>query len=71
MAESYEKAGVNLEAGYEVVKRIEKHVASPLTFTRIYGSYATKFHVIIFINILFEIDLKSLSFPFYIKNYVV
>ena len=28
MAESYEKAGVNLEAGYEVVKRIKKHVAS-------------------------------------------
>src|SRR5574344_2801689 len=28
MAESYEKAGVNLEAGYEVVHRIKKHVAS-------------------------------------------
>ncbi len=28
MAVSYEKAGVNLEAGYEVVKRIKKHVAS-------------------------------------------
>lgn len=28
MAESYEKAGVNLEAGYEVVRRIKKHVAS-------------------------------------------
>ncbi len=28
MAESYEKAGVNLEAGYEVVKRIKSHVAS-------------------------------------------
>ena len=28
MAESYEKTGVNLEAGYEVVKRIKKHVAS-------------------------------------------
>ena len=28
MAESYEKAGVNLEAGYEVVRRIRKHVAS-------------------------------------------
>ncbi len=28
MAESYEKAGVNLEAGYEVVSRIKKHVAS-------------------------------------------
>ncbi len=28
MAESYEKAGVNLEAGYEVVARIKKHVAS-------------------------------------------
>ncbi len=27
-AESYEKAGVNLEAGYEVVRRIKKHVAS-------------------------------------------
>ena len=27
MAESYEKAGVNLEAGYEVVRRIKKHVA--------------------------------------------
>ena len=28
MAESYEKAGVNLEAGYEVVRRIKQHVAS-------------------------------------------
>lgn len=28
MAVSYEKAGVNLEAGYEVVRRIKKHVAS-------------------------------------------
>ena len=28
MAKSYEKAGVNLEAGYEVVRRIKKHVAS-------------------------------------------
>ena len=28
MAQSYEKAGVNLEAGYEVVSRIKKHVAS-------------------------------------------
>jgi len=28
MAASYEKAGVNLEAGYEVVRRIKKHVAS-------------------------------------------
>ena len=28
MAESYEKAGVNLEAGYEVVRRIKAHVAS-------------------------------------------
>lgn len=28
MAKSYEEAGVNLEAGYEVVKRIKKHVAS-------------------------------------------
>jgi len=28
MAESYEKAGVNLEAGYEVVRRIRRHVAS-------------------------------------------
>ena len=28
MAQSYEKAGVNLEAGYEVVRRIRKHVAS-------------------------------------------
>lgn len=28
MAESYEKAGVNLEAGYEVVRRIKTHVAS-------------------------------------------
>ena len=28
MAKSYEKAGVNLEAGYEVVHRIKKHVAS-------------------------------------------
>ncbi|MFI3303839.1 MAG: phosphoribosylformylglycinamidine cyclo-ligase [Rikenellaceae bacterium] len=28
MAESYEKAGVNLEAGYESVRRIKKHVAS-------------------------------------------
>ncbi|MFR9524019.1 MAG: phosphoribosylformylglycinamidine cyclo-ligase [Rikenellaceae bacterium] len=28
MAESYEKAGVNLEAGYEVVARIKKHVTS-------------------------------------------
>ncbi len=28
MAKSYEEAGVNLEAGYEVVKRIRKHVAS-------------------------------------------
>lgn len=28
MAQSYEKAGVNLEAGYEVVRRIKRHVAS-------------------------------------------
>lgn len=28
MAQSYEQAGVNLEAGYEVVRRIKKHVAS-------------------------------------------
>lgn len=28
MAKSYEEAGVNLEAGYEVVKRIKSHVAS-------------------------------------------
>lgn len=28
MAQSYENAGVNLEAGYEVVHRIKKHVAS-------------------------------------------
>ena len=28
MAQSYEKAGVNLEAGYEVVKRIKQHVSS-------------------------------------------
>ena len=28
MAQSYEKAGVNLEAGYEVVRRIKKHVKS-------------------------------------------
>lgn len=28
MAASYEKAGVNLEAGYEVVRRIKQHVAS-------------------------------------------
>ena len=28
MAESYGKAGVNLEAGYEVVRRIKSHVAS-------------------------------------------
>ncbi len=28
MARSYEQAGVNLEAGYEVVRRIKKHVAS-------------------------------------------
>lgn len=28
MAVNYEKAGVNLEAGYEVVSRIKKHVAS-------------------------------------------
>ena len=28
MAKSYEKAGVNLEAGYEVVSRIKKYVAS-------------------------------------------
>ena len=28
MAKSYEKAGVNLEAGYEVVRRIKQHVAS-------------------------------------------
>ena len=28
MAQSYERAGVNLEAGYEVVRRIKKHVAS-------------------------------------------
>jgi len=30
MAKSYENAGVNLEAGYEVVSRIKKHVASTL-----------------------------------------
>jgi phosphoribosylformylglycinamidine cyclo-ligase len=28
MTNSYQKAGVNLEAGYEVVRRIKKHVAS-------------------------------------------
>ncbi len=28
MAKSYEQAGVNLEAGYEVVRRIKKHVSS-------------------------------------------
>lgn len=28
MAENYERAGVNLEAGYEVVRRIKSHVAS-------------------------------------------
>ncbi|MBQ9138193.1 MAG: phosphoribosylformylglycinamidine cyclo-ligase [Alistipes sp.] len=28
MAENYSKAGVNLEAGYEVVRRIKQHVAS-------------------------------------------
>ena len=28
MAKSYEASGVNLEAGYEVVSRIKKHVAS-------------------------------------------
>ena len=28
MAKSYEKAGVNLEAGYEVVRRIKQHVSS-------------------------------------------
>ena len=28
MAKTYEKAGVNLEAGYEVVRRIKQHVAS-------------------------------------------
>ena len=28
MAKSYEAAGVNLEAGYEVVRRIKSHVAS-------------------------------------------
>jgi phosphoribosylformylglycinamidine cyclo-ligase len=28
MAKTYEKAGVNLQAGYEVVSRIKKHVAS-------------------------------------------
>ena len=28
MAKSYENAGVNLEAGYEVVRRIKQHVAS-------------------------------------------
>ncbi|MEG1622423.1 MAG: phosphoribosylformylglycinamidine cyclo-ligase [Alistipes sp.] len=28
MAKSYEQAGVNLEAGYDVVRRIKKHVAS-------------------------------------------
>ena len=28
MAKSYEASGVNLEAGYEVVSRIKKHVSS-------------------------------------------
>ena len=28
MAKSYEASGVNLEAGYEVVRRIKQHVAS-------------------------------------------
>ena len=28
MAKSYENAGVNLEAGYEVVRRIKSHVKS-------------------------------------------
>ncbi len=28
MAKTYENAGVNLEAGYEVVRRIKQHVAS-------------------------------------------
>ncbi len=32
MAKSYEKAGVNLEAGYEVVRRIKQHVASTNRF---------------------------------------
>ena len=30
MAQSYEKAGVNLEAGYEVVSRIKQHVSSTM-----------------------------------------
>ena len=41
MAQSYEKAGVNLEAGYEVVRRIKKHVAStsrPGTICLLYTS---------------------------------
>lgn len=32
MAKSYEASGVNLEAGYEVVSRIKKHVASTNRF---------------------------------------
>ena len=32
MEKSYEKAGVNLEAGYEVVRRIKQHVASTNCF---------------------------------------
>ena len=32
MAQHYEASGVNLEAGYEVVSRIKKHVASTNRF---------------------------------------
>ena len=28
MSESYSKSGVNLEAGYEVVRRIKKHIST-------------------------------------------
>ena len=31
MAVDYEKAGVSLEAGYDVVRRIKKHVAPSLS----------------------------------------
>ena len=42
MAESYEKAGVNLEAGYEVVRRIKSHTSRPGVMGNI-GSFGGMF----------------------------
>ena len=56
MAESYEKAGVNLEAGYEVVRRIKKHVAS----TSRLGVIDNCNHIFL----LYKTPLEDRIFPF-------